>query len=94
MLSRIVIKRKLTAELLSRYSVFPEVLLEGKPRDGWGQNVSYEKEMGAEKEKVENVDKRKKEESEKREVKENAWKEEVRTRKRGASSRTRQNSGV
>lgn len=48
MLSRIVIKRKLTAELLSRYSVFPEVL-EGKPRDGWGQNVSYEKEMGAEK---------------------------------------------
>lgn len=93
MLSRIVIKRKLTAELLSRYSVFPEVL-EGKPRDGWGQNVSYEKEMGAEKGKVENVDKRKKEESEKREVKENAWKEEVRTRKRGVSSRTRQNSGV
>lgn len=40
------------------------------------------------------MDKRKKEESEKREVKENAWKEEVRTRKRGVSSRTRQNSGV
>lgn len=58
------------------------------------KNVSYEKEMGGEKGKVEKVDKRKKEESEKREVKENAWKEEVRTRKGGVSSRTRQKSGV
>lgn len=47
------------------------------------KNVSYEKEMGREKGKIEKVDKRKKEESEKMEVKENAWKEEVRTRKTG-----------
>lgn len=40
------------------------------------------------------MDKRNKKKREKQEVKENGWREEVGMRKRGASSRTRQKTGV